>query len=148
MGLISWTITSHWFGVREKNHPSATPGNVHYEAVKSQALHEISEGNYVLCDEKPVLISPLGAVSKSDDGVRLIHDCSRPTGNCVNVYASLNESQQFQTIDDATSLLQRGYFMAKVDLKGNMNNPRLVSTLYRVYVPTSMYKIKKIKKIY
>ena len=34
-----------------------------------------------------------------------------------------------------------------VALKGNMNNPRLVSTLYRVYVPTSICtKSKKSKK--
>ena len=108
-----------------KNHPSATPGNAHYDAVKSQVLNEISEGNYVLTDDKPVLISPLGAVSKSDGSVRLIHDCSRPTGNCVNDYASLNESQQFQTIDDATSLLQQGYFMAKVDLKSAYRSVRI-----------------------
>ena len=36
---------------------------------------------------------------------------------------------------------------AKIALKGNMNNPGLVSTLYRVYVPTSICtKSKKSRK--
>ena len=50
-------------------------------------------------------------------GIRLIHDCSRPSGNSLNDYATLEFSQRFQTIDDATSLLQPGYYMAKIDLK-------------------------------
>ena len=99
------------------NHPSATPGNSNYDSVKGQVLHEICVGNYVVSDSKPFLISPLGAVQKSDGSIRLIHDCSRPKGNALNDYASLGESQRFQTIDDATSLVQSGYYMAKVDLK-------------------------------
>ena len=61
-------------------------------------------GNYVVSDSKPFLISP-GAVQKSDGSIRLIHDCSRPKGNTLNDYASLGESQRFQTIDDACSVL-------------------------------------------
>ena len=42
-----------------------------------------------------------------------------------------------------SSVLMTLYF----SIKGNMNNPRLVSTLYRVYVPTSICtKSKKSKK--
>ena len=48
------------------NHPSATPGNLNYDSVKGQVLHEICVGNYVVSDSKPFLISPLGAVQKSD----------------------------------------------------------------------------------
>ena len=67
---------------------------------KQQVLHEIYEGNYIVCDSKPNFISPLGAIPKS-----------------LNDYATLEFSQRFQTIDNATSLLQPGYYMAKIDLK-------------------------------
>ena len=85
--------------------------------VKQQVLSEISEGSYVICDSKPDLISPLGAIPKPAGGVRLIHDCSRPAGNSLNDFAVLESSQTFQNIDDATSLVQQDYYMAKVDLK-------------------------------
>ena len=80
-------------------------------------MSEISVGNYRVCENKPRLISPLGAIPKPTGGIRLIHDCSRPAGNSLNDYATLGSSQKFQSIDDATSLKQRGYYMAKVDLK-------------------------------
>ena len=87
--------------------------------VQQQILSEIEEGNYVVCDHKPELISPLGAIAKPKGGIRLIHDCSRPMGNSLNDYATLESYLKFQTIDDATSMvgLQPRYFMAKVDLK-------------------------------
>ena len=103
--------------VEVENHPSARPGSPNYLAIKQQVLHEISQGNYIVCDSKPNFISPLGAIPKSTGGIRLIHDCSRPSGNSLNDYATLEFSQRFQTIDDATSLLQPGYYMAKIDLK-------------------------------
>jgi len=103
--------------VEVENHPSARPGSLNYPAIKQQVLQEISEGNYVVCDSKPDFISPLGAIPKSTGAIRLIHDCSRPLGNSLNDYATLEFSQRFQTIDDATSLVQPGYYMAKVDLK-------------------------------
>ena len=102
--------------VEVENHPSARPGSPNYIAIKQQVLHEISEGNYIVCDGKPNCISPLGAIPKSTGGIRLIHDCSRPSRNSLNDYATLEFSQRFQTIDDATSLLQPGYYMAKIDL--------------------------------
>ena len=85
--------------------------------VQQQILSEIEEGNYVVCDHKPELISPLGAIAKPKGGIRLIHDCSRPMGNSLNDYATLESYLKFQTIDDATSMVQPRYFMAKVDLK-------------------------------
>ena len=103
--------------VEVDNHPSASPGSKHYELVKQQILSEISDGNYIICDNKPDFISPLGAIPKPAGGVRLIHDCSRPVGSSLNDYAALESTQKFQTIDDATSLVQPGYYMAKVDLK-------------------------------
>ena len=99
------------------NHPSASPGSELFNLVKQQVMSEISVGNYHVCVNKPEFISPLGAIPKATGGIRLIHDCSRPAGNSLNDYATLGSSQKFQTIDDATSLIQRGYYMAKVDLK-------------------------------
>ena len=60
------------------NHPSETPGNTNYEAVKQQVLSELHDGNYVMGDSPPSLVSPLGTVPKTDGGIRLIHDGSRP----------------------------------------------------------------------
>jgi hypothetical protein len=74
--------------VEVENHPSARPGSPNYLAIKQQVLHEISEGNYIVCDSKPNVISPLGAIPKSTGGIRLIHDCSRPSGNSLNDYAT------------------------------------------------------------
>ena len=103
--------------VEVENHPSARPGSTNYLAIKQQVLQEISEGNYIVCDTTPNFISPLGAIPKSTGVIRLIHDCSRPSGKSLNDYANLEFSQRFQIIGDATSLLQPGYYMAKVDLK-------------------------------
>lgn len=88
-----------------ENHPSASPGSEHFKLVKQQVMSEISVGNYRVCENKPRLISPLGAIPKPTGGIRLIHDCSRPAGNSLNDYATLGSSQKFQSIDDATSLI-------------------------------------------
>lgn len=51
---------------------------VHAELVESQIQKEIDEGNYVMCDTKPNVVSSLGAILKPDGkSVRLIHDLSR-----------------------------------------------------------------------
>ena len=107
------------------NHPSARPGNPQYEAVRCQVLNELTEGNYVVTADKPALISPLGAVPKPDGGVRLIHDCSRPTGQALNDHASLGETIRYQTIDNATDLIQAGFWCGKVDLKAAYRSVRI-----------------------
>ena len=50
--------------VEVDNHPSASPGSKHYELVKQQILSDISDGNYIICDNKPDFVSPLGAIPK------------------------------------------------------------------------------------
>ena len=45
-------------------------------------------GNHEVVSEPPNIISPMGAIPKSDGGVRLIHDCSRPDGLSVDDYCS------------------------------------------------------------
>jgi hypothetical protein len=48
--------------------------------VENRILDEIANDNYVLCNEKPRVISSLAAVAKGDQDIRLIHDLSRPNG--------------------------------------------------------------------
>jgi len=86
-------------------------------AVEQTILNEIAEGNYVISDAKPTIISALGTIPKPDySEVRLIHDCSRPTGQALNDYIT-SHSFKFQTLDDAFKLLRPNYFMAKIDLR-------------------------------
>ena len=59
----------------------------------------------------------MAAIPKPDGDVRLIHDCSRPSGGAVNDYCSSDWKQKFSRIDDASSLMTEGCYFAKVDLK-------------------------------
>lgn len=87
------------------------------DSVENQILEELSEGRYVFVKEKPVIVSALGALDKSDNRVRLIHDCSRPFARSVNDYVNRKEKMVYQSVADACSLVNQGYFMAKIDLR-------------------------------
>ena len=117
-----------YFASRSEEPP---PGSVQYDAVKCHIVTEITEGNYVVSDVKPELISPLGAIPKSNGGVRLIYDCSQPSGCAVNDYASLGDSHSFQTIDNPTELVQPGYYMDKIYLKSAYHSIRINSESQR-----------------
>ena len=86
-------------------------------AVEKQICTEIEEGRYIIVDEKPTIISALGAIVKKNGKIRLIHDASRPDGHGLNSYAVLDYKLQFESIGHAEQLLNKGYFMAKLDLK-------------------------------
>lgn len=101
----------------EKNHQSASPQNPSYEKINRQIIHEIEHGNYVITPTRPKLVSPLGAVPKPDGGVRVIHDCSRPPGISLNDNADDFPKQSFESVKHAVNLIEKGFFMAKVDLK-------------------------------
>ena len=62
------------------------------------------------------MISPIGAIPKGEDEVRVIHDGSRPTSDSMNDYSSLH-SVHYQTLEEAYSLAKPNYFLVKVDLK-------------------------------
>ena len=98
------------------NYKSAT--NFHTRtAVENTIRDEMAQGNYVITQNKPTVVSALGAIPKQDSSeIRLIHDCSRPHGEAVNDYIE-SESFQFQKLDDAVKLLKPGYYMAKIDLR-------------------------------
>ena len=49
--------------------------------VEETIRDEIHQGNYITTQEKPTIVSAIGAVSKANsDELRLIHDCSMPEG--------------------------------------------------------------------
>ena len=99
------------------NHPSARPGSPLYGAATSQIIKEIECGNYIICDDVPKIVSPMGVIPKPDRDVRLIHDCSRPVGKAVNDYCNVVWHQKFARVDDAAKFMSPGCYFAKVDLR-------------------------------
>lgn len=87
------------------------------DKASAQVRKEIEAGNYVICDTQPAVVSPMAAIPKPDGDVRLIHDCSRPTGKAVNDYCTSDWHQKFSRVDDAAALMTRGCYFAKVDLR-------------------------------
>ena len=99
------------------NYVSATNPSARAK-VEQTIREEIQEGNYVVTQSRPTLVSALGAIPKPDsDELRLIHDCSMPPSKGVNSYVPNIDKLRFQTIDDAIKLLDKGYFLAKIDLR-------------------------------
>ena len=94
---------------------AASPGAK--EKVEATILEELAAGNYRIADCKPTIVSALGAVPKPDsEDLRIIHDCSMPPGRGVNAFIDI-EKQKFQTLDDATKLIGKDFYIAKVDLR-------------------------------
>ena len=77
---------------------------------------EINAGNYTITRTKPIIVSALGAVPKSDGQLRPIHDCSLPE-NGLNAFTPDNEHQSYNSVDDAIHILKPGYFMAEIDIR-------------------------------
>ena len=67
----------------------------------------------------------MAAIAKPDGGIRLIHDCSRPSGLAVNDFVKMMDKHKFQTVDDAVKLVTKNSYMAKVDLKSAYRSVRL-----------------------
>lgn len=103
--------------VEVENNKSAGPQSPLYNKASKQVMDEILSGNYIICDQKPTIISPLSVLEKPDGGVRLIHDASQPEGGSLNDQATLDTHYRFATVDQAVDQLWPGYYMAKVDLK-------------------------------
>ena len=107
---------STFFPAEQDNYKSATNASVKV-AVERTIRSEIAEGNYVITNSKPIIVSALGAIPKPDSTeVRLIHDCSRPLGDGLNDYIQ-TQSFKFQTLDAAVKMLGPQYFMEKIDLR-------------------------------
>ena len=98
--------------------------------VELEIQKEISEGRYEITNEKPIIVSGLGAIPKSDGSFRLIHDCSRPAGSAANDHAVELPKQKYQSIQDAINAITPGCYLAKVDLKGAYRSLRLNKSQY------------------
>lgn len=85
--------------------------------VEQQIREELRLGRYVTVKHKPKIVSPISCIPKGDGSVRLIHDCSRPQGKAVNDYVEPIEKMAFASVDSAIELVDKGWFMAKVDLR-------------------------------
>ena len=101
--------------VSVENHPSV---NKYKDLVEKELQLQINMGNYKVAESHspPKIVSPLGAIPKDDQEVRVIHDCSRPMGDALNNY-SLHTSVQYQTTDEAYTLAKPHAYMSKIDLK-------------------------------
>ena len=98
------------------NYKSATDPSVR-DKVEAVIKEEMELGGYVVVQNKPTIISALGAIPKPDSSsVQLIHDCSMPPGKGFNSYFQSNYFK-FQTLDDALKMIGPGYFLSKIDLK-------------------------------
>ena len=106
------------------NYSSATDSGI-IDKVEEQILHEVSEGNYVICKDKPTIVSAIGTVPKpNSNDIRLIHDCSKPMGGSLNHFATI-EKTKYQSIDDAVKLSSHKCFYAKIDLKSAYRSVRI-----------------------
>jgi len=90
---------------------------LHCDQVEKQIKTEIAEGRYVVSQEKPHLISALGAIPKESGGIRLIHDCSQPEGLSLNDYVRDTFKLKYQTVKSALEHITPGCYLAKVDLQ-------------------------------
>ena len=62
------------------NNKSAQCHSPLYDKASQQVLAEIQQGNYVVCEDKPTIISPFSVLEKSDGGVRLDSLCQSACG--------------------------------------------------------------------
>ena len=87
------------------------------DKVTKQIQDELQHGHYkIVSDNKPAIVSALGAIPKKDSAnIRIIHDCSRPVGGALNDFASTNKFR-YQTLQNAIDVITPGCFLAKLDL--------------------------------
>ena len=100
------------------NYKSATNIDVR-DIIEAQIIDEIQNGHYLIVDNKPQIVSALGAIPKNTERTkfRLIHDASRPYGQALNDLAA-HDPFKYQSLQDAVDLIKPGDWVAKVDLKG------------------------------
>ncbi|CAG2250311.1 unnamed protein product [Mytilus edulis] len=87
-----------------------------HRAVEEQIKLEIELGNYVVTKTKPIIISSIGAIEKSNGDVRIIHDASLPTVISLNSYTT-DTSCSYMDLRHALKIIQRNDYLGKIDLK-------------------------------
>ena len=110
--------------VERNNYHSATNPDIRDE-VEAQISTELQEGRYKIVTNKPHIVSSLGAIPKSNGKVRLIHDASQPPQHSVNDYAELQEKISFASIQQASQMMSKDCYFAKVDLKAACRSMRV-----------------------
>lgn len=99
------------------NYNSVLKGPAH-DNVDSLLDQEISEGKYIRCDTKPLVVHALGAVPKSDNTFRPITDCRRPIGESINIFmAHTHQPFNFSMVDDIADMVSPGCYMSCTDIK-------------------------------
>ena len=59
------------------------------DKIEKQIITELQNGRYKLVDQKPIILSALGAIPENDSSkVCLIHDASRPSGLALNDFTT------------------------------------------------------------
>lgn len=106
-----------------ENYDSATCEK-NFKKVEDQIMWEMANGRYIAVDEKPKIVSAIGAIEKTSDKVRIIHDASRPEGSALNDLWS-KEPFKYQSVRDAAALLQKGHYMCKLDLTSAYRSVRI-----------------------
>lgn len=92
--------------------------------MEEQIKIELANNRYVVTQHKPRLVSAIGAVHKSNGGIRLIHDASRPYGGAINDFWE-KEEFRYQSIQDAVSKVSQNCYMAKLDLQSAYRSVKL-----------------------
>ncbi len=96
--------------VESKNHRSSFQNR---ELAEKQIKEEIELGNYGIAETKPTIVSAFGAIPKSANKIRLIHDGSLPAGKGMNSYM-VNCECTYMDLREAKKLIKPGSFLAKV----------------------------------
>ena len=99
--------------------------------MEDQILTEIKEGRYIITPQPMDITSAIGAVPKPSNGIRVIHDASRPAGGSLNSYVEEKMSVKFKTVKDATSMLNPGGYQCKIDLQTAYRSVGLHPSQYR-----------------
>ena len=119
----------------ECNNNKSAIGSDRKHIVDKMLEDEIALGHYRIVSKRPRIINTLGAVEKpGTSDLRLIMDASRPVGRSLNSYAD-PEHFSLETVDNAVSMLNRGWYQAKIDLK---NGYRSVGISERNYECTGI----------
>lgn len=77
-----------------------------------------------------MIVSALGAIQKSDNKIRLIHDASRPEGESLNDFCQ-KEPFQYSSVQDGVDMISPGYYLAKLDLKAAFRSVRTHSSNFQ-----------------
>ena len=83
--------------------------------MERQIVEELELGNYCITKTRPQVVSSLGAITKSNGSIRLIHDLSRPSGG-VNQFID-SSSSSYKTVDGATQMMKPSCYLSKLDLR-------------------------------